>query len=62
MSSDRLAGWSRPVGFDPATPSDEGDRRWFWGLALVLLSVEALLRRSQSDMKREISEPEARVA
>jgi hypothetical protein len=62
MSPGRLARWSRPVGFDPATPADEGDRRWFWGLALVLLSLEALLRRSQSAAKHERSEPEARVA
>jgi hypothetical protein len=42
-----LAAWSRPHGASPADvrPADEGDRRWFWGLALILLAVEHVLRR-----------------
>ena len=41
-----LARWSRPAGAVPpeVLPADEGDRRWLWGGALVLLGVEQLLR------------------
>jgi hypothetical protein len=41
-----LARWSRPAGPVPpdVLPADEGDRRWLWGGALVLLGVEQLLR------------------
>jgi hypothetical protein len=44
-----LTGWSRPPGTaDPNTwrQTDESDGRWLWALALALLIVEALLRRS----------------
>jgi hypothetical protein len=44
-----LAGWSR----DPAPPdpgawqqSDQSHGRWLWGLALALLGIESLVRRS----------------
>jgi hypothetical protein len=42
-----LAAWSRLHGASPADvrPADEGDRRWFWGVALVLLAFEHALRR-----------------
>jgi hypothetical protein len=42
-----LAAWSRPHGASPddVRPADEGDRRWLWGLVLVLLAVEHALRR-----------------
>jgi hypothetical protein len=42
-----LAQWSRPPGSLPADvlPDDEGDRRWLWGAALLLLMVEQFLRR-----------------
>jgi hypothetical protein len=41
-----LASWSRPSTGSPADsrPTDEGDRRWFWGAALVLLAFEQLIR------------------
>jgi hypothetical protein len=42
-----LAKWSRAPRPDPDAPlSDEGDRRWLWGLALTLVAIESLLRRS----------------
>ena len=47
IAADTLAAWSRPYGTSPADarPADEGDRRWFWGAALVLLALEHLMRR-----------------
>lgn len=51
-----LAGWSRPAG--PADPNawrhtDESDGRWLWGLALVLLAVESIVRRSSEPAREE---------
>jgi hypothetical protein len=45
-----LARWSRSPGRSPesATPVDEGDRRWLWGVVLVLLGVEHLIRRARA--------------
>jgi hypothetical protein len=42
-----LAAWSRSIGGVPAdaAPANEGDARWLWGAALVLLAVESLMRR-----------------
>ena len=47
VSAATLAAWSRPPGPSPpdAVPADEGDRRWFWGAALLLLALEHLMRR-----------------
>jgi hypothetical protein len=47
MSPATLTAWSRPPGGSPpdVRPADEGDRRWFWGAALLLLGVEQWLRR-----------------
>ncbi len=47
ISADTLAAWSRPHGPSPADvrPADEGDRRWFWGAALLLLACEQVMRR-----------------
>ena len=44
---DELANWTRAPGLPPAdaAPSDEGDRRWLWLAALVLLASEHWLRR-----------------
>jgi hypothetical protein len=43
-----LARWSRPPAADPDAPlSDEGDRRWLWGLALAFIAVETVLRRAR---------------
>ncbi|MGE3275737.1 MAG: BatA domain-containing protein [Vicinamibacterales bacterium] len=43
----QLDAWTREPGDVPADAplSDEGDRRWLWALALVLLGVEQWLRR-----------------
>jgi hypothetical protein len=44
-----LAAWSRPAGPADATAwrhTDESDGRWFWALALVLLLIEAIVRRA----------------
>lgn len=42
-----LARWSRPPGPAPldAPLADEGDRRWLWALALLLLATEQLVRQ-----------------
>jgi hypothetical protein len=47
VSAATLAAWSRPPGPSPpdAVPADEGDRRWFWGGALLLLALEHVMRR-----------------
>jgi hypothetical protein len=42
-----LSRWSRPPGVTPdAIRQEEGDRRVLWALALALLALEAVLRRS----------------
>ena len=48
VSAEQLAAWTRPAGGpSPNAPiADEGDRRWLWAAALVLLFVEWPLRRS----------------
>jgi hypothetical protein len=49
ISPQVLAAWTRdPAPPDPATwrLTDDTDGRWFWGLALVLLGVETLVRRA----------------
>jgi hypothetical protein len=49
-----LAGWSRPSQPDRSAPiADEGDRRWLWAAALVLIAVEWLLRRSSATATSE---------
>ena len=47
ITPEQLSSWSRTPG-PPAINAplaDEGDRRWLWGTVLVLLAVEAWLRR-----------------
>jgi hypothetical protein len=49
IAPERLQEWSRPPG-PPAVDApaaDEGDRRWFWALALALLALEWWLRRDR---------------
>lgn len=50
ITRDQLEAWSRPPGAVPADtrPVDEGDRRWFWGLALALLGLEQVMRRTRA--------------
>lgn len=46
-----LAGWSRPPGPVPESAwrlAGRSDARWFWAAALVLLTIEAVLRRERS--------------
>jgi hypothetical protein len=52
---ERLNEWSRQPG-PPASDAplvDEGDRRWFWALALTLIGVEQWLRNR---LRRPITE------
>jgi hypothetical protein len=46
--------WSRPPGppSPSAMPADEGDRRWLWMSALVLLAAEHGLRRARTGLAR----------
>jgi hypothetical protein len=62
-----LASWSRPPGpvGDGVRPGDEGDRRYFWIVALALLALEHWMRRSQRTLQERTEaadEAEARVA
>jgi hypothetical protein len=65
ITAEQLAAWSRPAGPpSPAAPlADEGDRRWLWATAIVLMALETWLRRSRA---KAIAQPsmdeEARVA
>lgn len=47
VPDETVARWARPPGPPPAHApiADEGDRRYFWGLALLLLAGEWWLRR-----------------
>lgn len=60
-----LAAWSRPPGPAPEAirPTDEGDRRWLWAAALLLLGIEHLLRQQRQRGNIVASAvPEVRVA
>jgi hypothetical protein len=61
----QLDSWSRRPGAPSldAPFADEGDRRWLWGVALVLLGVEWWLRRGL-ESRTAVTEPaqETRVA
>lgn len=49
IAPERLQEWSRQPGPPAlnAPPADEGDRRWFWALALALLALEWWLGRDR---------------
>lgn len=59
-----LARWSRPPAgvSDTQQPRDEQDRRWLWGLTLLLLVAEQLWRRRGVRRADEAPAEEARVA
>lgn len=65
ISPEQLSEWSRvpgPPRMD-GRPTDEGDRRWLWGAALVLLGLEWWLRTRSGQTATAIDEEaEARVA
>lgn len=64
IGAEQLQAWTRPPGPVPgdARPADEGDRRWLWGLALVLLAAEHWLRRARTSSAAVESGAEVRVA
>jgi hypothetical protein len=47
VSVEAVAAWSRPHGPSPpdVPPANEGDHRWFWGAALLLMALEHAIRR-----------------
>src|SRR5262249_21436201 len=59
IADEQLAAWSRPA-TAPASPRlrdvDADDRRWLWIAALVLLGVEALLRRADRRERSSIEQ------
>jgi hypothetical protein len=59
ITPEQLREWSRQPGppARDAPPADEGDRRWFWGLALALLALEWWLRRPPSRSERFGGQP-----
>jgi hypothetical protein len=63
ISDAQLQQWARqPGAVSPQAPlTDEGDRRWLWAVALILLFVEWWMRRSQAPATAAVAE-EARVA
>ena len=64
LSQEQLEAWSRsPNGVPANAPAtDEGDRRWLWALALGLLGLEHVLRRSKNVAVSAEPVVEARVA
>ena len=65
ISAEQLASWTRSPGppASDAPVSDEGDRRWMWGLALMLLALESWMRRMPASARGAADRPEeARVA
>ena len=63
MLAEQLVAWRRPPGPPAANAplSDEGDRRWLWGLAILLMIVEWWMRRSAKSALPERIE-DSRVA
>lgn len=62
IPAETLAAWSRdpvPPDADAWRQTDESDGRWFWGVALLLLGVETILRRPSAS---EVRTAEAHAA
>ena len=64
LTPEQLASWSRQPGspLDNAPLGDEGDRRWLWGAVLILLAIEAWMRRRRSAIAAIADDSEVRVA
>lgn len=64
LTPEQLSSWSRQPGspLDNAPLSDEGDRRWVWGAVLLLLTIEAWMRRGRSEVASVAEDGEVRVA
>ncbi len=64
IAPDVLARWSRPIGAArDFQPEDEGDRRWMWAAALLLLALEMVIRRRRiANGAEPLTAPEERVA
>src|SRR5262249_47588226 len=56
-----LAAWTRPAAepsLDALRHVDESDRRWFWGIALLLLLIETWVRRDRQRARRDEAKAE----
>jgi hypothetical protein len=56
ISPSQLAAWTREAAPRPLrqwTHQPPGDARWCWGLALLLLAIETVVRRSRLDAREE---------
>jgi hypothetical protein len=56
IAPSQLAGWTRdakPLSSREWTHQAPGDARWCWGLALLLLAVETVVRRSRAEAREE---------
>jgi hypothetical protein len=56
ITPSQLAGWTRgakPLESEQWTHQPPGDARWCWGLALLLLAIEAVVRRSRAVASEE---------
>ncbi len=65
ISDAQLRAWTRPPAAvtDPRFDTvDRDDRRWLWGGVLMLLAVEAWMRRGRRDAAEPIEQETARVA
>ena len=61
----QLRAWTRDPGaavLPPAATIDRDDRRWLWGLALVLLGIESWVRRSRTRSRASDRTEQLRVA
>jgi hypothetical protein len=65
ISDGQLRGWMRPpaaVAAPRTDTVDRDDRRWLWAGVLVLLTVEAWMRRARRDTAETIEQEASRVA
>jgi hypothetical protein len=55
ISASQVSAWTRQPGPRPAqrTGKAPGDARWIWGLALLMLAVETIVRRAPQEAREE---------
>ena len=55
ISASQLSAWTRQPGPRPGQRSGQapGEARWIWGLALLMLAVETIVRRTPQESREE---------